>query len=62
MKKITITVSPKGQVKTEAFGFQGQECINATAPFTTATSRGPSLECFKQEFFQQEETRQELDQ
>jgi len=35
-KEIIITISPKGETKIEAKGFQGRNCLRATQPFEEA--------------------------
>ena len=40
MKSIKVTVSPKGEAKVEAFGFQGTDCLAATAGILKAISGG----------------------
>ena len=52
MKSITITISPQGDAKVEAHGFQGGECRLATARFRTALGQD-SGEQLKPEFSHQ---------
>jgi hypothetical protein len=30
MKKIEVTISPEGEIKVEAFGYVGADCVKAT--------------------------------
>lgn len=52
MKTITILISPQGDAKVEAHGFQGGECRRATARFRTALGQD-SDEQLKPEFARQ---------
>jgi len=38
-KEIVITIGPKGEIKIEAKGFEGRNCIRATQPFEEALGK-----------------------
>jgi len=50
MKTVTITVSPKGEVRVQTSGFAGSSCQQATAEFERAlgkvTSDAPTEEAY----------------
>lgn len=50
MKKITITITPDGETKVEASGYQGDECLTATKPIEEAlgVSSEPRVRKFDQ--------------
>ena len=50
MKTITLIISPDGQTKVEAHGFDGQSCTDATKFLETALGR-KTAEQFKPEYF-----------
>lgn len=52
MKTITILVSPQGDAKIEAHGFEGGECRLATAKLRAALGQDSS-ESFKPEYSRQ---------
>jgi hypothetical protein len=39
VKSIKLTVSPKGETKIEAFGFQGADCLQATLAIERAIGK-----------------------
>ena len=62
MQKIRVTVDIFGSVTTEAIGFEGEQCRQATEPFRKAinASEGSRSEVIKPEFYN--ETTQDVAQ
>ena len=56
MKRIEVTVSPKGETQVETYGYEGDSCRAATKSLERA--RGIRAgECLKPEFYQSTESK-----
>jgi len=58
MKTIDVTIDPNGEVKVEANGFSGNECLKATENLEKALLGKKTKSIKKPEYYEQKKTNQ----